>query len=315
MMQLATTTMLRDANIDIVRSFVSYHRAIGFDHMFLIFDVADDPAFAEANTLPGVTCLEPGPALLAEQRANREYARHEPWLDRVYARQCLNTAVAIGRARAMGITWLMHIDVDELVHVPGHDARVVFAAIPETSQLAIALNDEAIPEAEHVENYFREVTLFKRNPRRFTAAADWRDSFWSRRGWFFNGYTNGKSAVRVAVDPTTDGAHRFLSSERNGLRTTILADATLLHYQNCSLDRYLQKYRTRGHFAQTYFDGSSMRDRFPFHFNSRDLIVDDKVAEAAAYYRANVMMREVELEGEIERGHLFRVSIPPALFG
>jgi hypothetical protein len=253
--RIATITTLRDAG-EVVQSFVRYQRAVGFDHTFLCFDDPADPAYDMLAGQPHLTLIRNGPELHEEQRATPVYDKFAPhFTTEVMARQNVNTAVVIARARAMGFEWLLHIDIDELLFVPGLDVRPLFEELDASRfDHAVFLNHEAVPEAEDIRDYFREVSLFKVNPDQFTVGAwEWGRSFWGRRGWYFNGYSHGKAAVRLAADPIPNCPHRFAARPPDrSLRTVVRLDAAVLHYQTCGLKHFVQKYRTLGRFGDKW---------------------------------------------------------------
>ena len=124
------------------------------------------------------------------------------------ARQMLNADHAIDLALEQGADWLLHLDIDELFccaeSVASH-----FSGISQDVAQVSYLNHEAAPEGADMEDYFREVTLFKVNPALCPqeSLAQWRQS--SGRRWFFLGYDNGKAAVRLRPGVTTKGVHLF----------------------------------------------------------------------------------------------------------
>ena len=78
-------------------------------------------------------------------------------------------------------------------------AEQFFAGLPPALDQVTFMNHEAAPESAVIADWFKEVTLFKRNP---SAGGDKRH---------FVAYTNGKSAVRLAEGVIPAGPHRFAS--------------------------------------------------------------------------------------------------------
>ena len=95
----------------------------------------------------------------------------------IMARQCLNAEIAAIRAaelRPEPCQWLLHIDIDELFILPGEGTGAPttvadhFAAVPASENYVAYVNHEAVPEhSGPIDNYFTEVSLFKRNPNVF----------------------------------------------------------------------------------------------------------------------------------------------------
>lgn len=80
----------------------------------------------------------------------------------VQARQCLAMERAAREASADGFDWLLHVDADEALLLPRQrDARGFFAAVPEDFEQVVFNNLEAVPESLEVQDWFRDVSLFK----------------------------------------------------------------------------------------------------------------------------------------------------------
>src|SRR5262249_35021006 len=145
----------------------------------------------------------------------------EEWIarcvdDEVMARQMLNAQVALEMCLQLGLDWLLHIDADELFHsftgpAPQHFRELARRGV----SCATFFNHEAVPERAEVDDFFREVTLFKRNRNTLQEPA-----FTSRQSRFlqtvpqlprkfFLFYGNGKSAARVGGDVRVTSVHDF----------------------------------------------------------------------------------------------------------
>ncbi len=162
----AIVTTLRNAD-EFLDDFVAHHLAAGFEHMFLFFDDPADPGLERARRWDRVSAVAHDDALAARWRAGRlhgvlgDQISHE-----VMARQILNCDLAISDAAKLGIGWLLHIDADELFHAPERSAPEHFAEMAARGiDNVVYFNFESLPEAETIGNFFREVTLFKKNPR------------------------------------------------------------------------------------------------------------------------------------------------------
>jgi len=83
-------------------------------------------------------------------------------------RQTLNVEIAIEFARRENIDWLLHIDCDELFYPSKGDAPAHFAAMSKRKlNNLIYPNYEGLPEAVEIDDYFKKVTLFKKNVHLF----------------------------------------------------------------------------------------------------------------------------------------------------
>ncbi|HKE16497.1 MAG TPA: glycosyltransferase family 2 protein [Kofleriaceae bacterium] len=292
-------------------SFLRYHLAIGFAEIYVFFDDPDDPAADGASALPGVTAVRCDDAVRAWQRASAPaFARMEAFLTReVMARQVLNAELALHLAARRGMDWLLHIDIDELFHSQEPVAHH-FASIPETVGQVVYLNCEAFPEAADMDDYFRDVTLFKKNPVtcRRGAIAAWLEG--AGRPWYFLAYDNGKAAVRVAPGVTAHSVHVFDLTATGG-QTITTVEPAILHYVNCGIEYYVRKYEQRGAFSDRYFESAP---RLPFHLRSRDVVrTGDRRAIREFYARHVVCGGPVEADAMIAAGVGLRVTAPRVL--
>ena len=173
--RLATATLLRGAPPRTVANFALYYRAIGFDSVYLFFDAPheDGAAMAAVRGMEGVIVIECTDAYWKEQRKTNSFFKRSSSNDSkhsesytcsvehfdkgdVQARQCAAIQDGIERARADGIDWLLHVDIDELWYSPLESvqrdgAAAFFAAVhPSVSQLCF-LNHEAVPPQPHTD--------------------------------------------------------------------------------------------------------------------------------------------------------------------
>jgi hypothetical protein len=319
----AIVATVRDA-ADVLESFIAYHLAIGFAHIFLFFD---DPADPFAGTLagrPAVTAVRCDAALRARWANLRGYAQNREHIaTEVMARQLLNCELAIGMAAAAGLDWILHIDSDELFFCKGGGAPEHFAALDfRGTRTAVYMNYEALPEREEIGDYFREVSLFKVNFNklggvRFTPAqmALFRQAHFPDPNFNFHLYGNGKAAARVDGQLVPVTVHEFARVLPDGSldRThEICGDSQLiLHYPNCGLSRFLTKYRTLGNFADKWF---GVGEVFAFHREARDVVALGDPEKARRFYLERVMRHPAEdVDGLIHHGLLERITGPSEL--
>lgn len=214
----AIVTTLRAAGA-LLDDFVDYHLAVGFGRIYLIFD---DPADPDRDRLKGRPAVE---AITADHAWRTRWCQSPLFGElgasvdqEVMARQILNASVVSDLAREAGHDWLLQIDIDELFLPAAGDARALFHALRDQPVDVVSFaNMEAVPEHEVVDRPFAEVSLFKvpvEEMRRRVApdaalAETLRRS--SRFGsGFFNLYSNGKSAVRLAAPGLQPfGVHDF----------------------------------------------------------------------------------------------------------
>lgn len=319
----AIVATVRDA-ADVLDSFVRWHQAVGFARIYLFFDDPADPAAAAFGTRPGVTAVRCDAGLRDRWTGLSGYARWGDHIDaEVMARQLLNCELAAGMAAADGCDWLLHIDSDELFYCEGGSAPDHFAALDfRQVRHAVYMNFEALPEAEDIGDYFREVTLFKVNFHRLGGIRfDARQVALLKAARFpdphfnFHLYGNGKAAARVGPGLQPETVHAFAFRRPDGSldhRHEICGDSQLiLHYPNCGLRRFVTKYRTLGPFADRWFGTSEV---FPFHRQARDVVAAGDPAAARRFYRERVMRHpDEDVELLLANGLLARIEAPARL--
>lgn len=316
--QAAIVTTLRNAGASL-ESFIAYHLAIGFAHIFLFFDDADDPDRTRAAGHPQVTAIAHDAALRAAWQALPQYEAQAPFLDReVMARQVLNVAYAMELARARGFDWLLNIDADELFHTPGGRADAHFASLSEEPVDTVNYpNYEALPESDTVRDCFREVTLFKVPPELNRVALTPQGLALLKmvpqlNPDFFHYYSAGKSAVRLAapgMEP--NGVHAFTRSGGN-FRAARNMQHAILHYAVCGFDALWSKYATLGKFPDAWWDRYDIEAAIGrFHLDARDVVAAGNRDAALAFYRQRVALEDPALVDALMRhGFLARFSGP-----
>jgi hypothetical protein len=127
----------------------------------------------------------------------------------VMARQILNVETAIQLALDQGMDWILHIDGDELFYPGQMMALDWFDQVSDDIFQVTFLNHEAAPEAFEIEDYFREVTLFKRNPAILDPGFYTQFQKISSKSQYFLAYQNGKSAARIHPTLLPNSVHSF----------------------------------------------------------------------------------------------------------
>ena len=186
----------------VIDSFIIYHRAVGFDHLFLFFDDPADPALDRARRHDAVTIIPTDDRLRQRWQASTLFAAR--FTDEIMGRQTLNLEIAIDMAAEQGLDWLLHIDQDELFFSARQSVQDHFADLTVRNiDCAMYPNHEAVPERIDVVDFFKEVTLFKKGARAQDGAM-----FTDRQqallaaipqlgAGFFHFYAGVKSAARV----------------------------------------------------------------------------------------------------------------------
>jgi len=187
--RLCVGTMLRGAPPECVRSWILYHFKVGFERLYLFFDDPADPAIEVADlfTRPdddsgrGVQSVELHRMTAGwwrwAQDKSRFYDNRFDWgrsvveqheqIHDVTARQQLCIDLAAQDATERGLNWILHVDIDELLYFPqaAHrtDAPAWFSGLPLHVEMVRFHNHECAPESLEVEDWFRDVTIFKVN--------------------------------------------------------------------------------------------------------------------------------------------------------
>jgi len=250
----AIVTTWKGVSREWATSWIEYHAALGFTRLFIFWDdpafdrdtidyLANDPvyswvvdsyepdyAYKEQYWMPNTTSSD------FEQRVLPAYGVHAD--TEITARQSLYAVRAAQIGSEDGsVTWLLHIDADELFYVDKDDydggAAKVFENLS-TRQFTHAafFNDEIMPESarfvdkEQPQTPFHQRTLFKRN----TAVTfdqtqrSHQDEWKGQKGVnFFMGYLCGKGAINLpeyrkrnpGAAVVAQHVVRFAADERN----------------------------------------------------------------------------------------------------
>lgn|GEM_PF-2454814 len=310
-------------------SFIRYHLAIGFAHLYLFFDRPGDPGLRAARTYPGVTAIGRDDTLAERWRCCRLYPQLAGQLQRPQARQLLNVEIAAGLALDAGLHWLLQMDADELFYLPRGSVTGHFTALADRQVYGMTYpNYEAVSGQLEAGDYFREVTLFKRNPAHLATgqqrALAAHLSAGTNAGFLV--YANGKSAARLDGALLPWGNHRFqwrrgaTYYQKPGVSLAgAAADPSgplVLHYAECGFSHFLRKYRTWGDFPDTFLGGQPIIDRVPFRIRARDVVKMGDVQRAEAFYRREAMIGDPStLARLLDEGLLCRITGPAEVLG
>ena len=291
--QVCIAMLIRDPPIQSLHVFLKYHFSIGIKHIYLYFDDitnenVDVEAMNVANSYSNVTtvlCNEHWYRNLIHSSSSKCWSTYGEYLETdLIARQVLAVEQAILQSHKDEMDWLLHIDIDELLHFPHNIQTKVdqyFSNIPKHIDCIRFLNLEAAPETMELKqiesnDYFQELTLFKKNPSVAMNNATYR-KHWPKNKNIFNAYQNGKTAVRIHLDVLPLGSHKFQCN--NDDRTLLSVDATgaeVLHYPNASFTLWYRKYKLLGHFPNEWCGTTTkISGTIPkgcFHLESRGVV-------------------------------------------
>jgi len=223
---------------------VLYHRFLGVDSIYIYDDGSTDGGVESISDLPYVkTRSSVGPdeapdwPPLAQARGS-----HKTFF---VARQMLNVAHAMERARSDGIDWLLMIDADELAAVDRKVARQGSLG-PALNRLASSINEaifrplEAVQRRGSNDDVMSNETKFKRvsGTTRKTL-----DPFTKETHPIavVYGHKAGKAAVRLTASAYPKNPHRFM--DLNGRRLSENTVGDVLHYYAPSFEEFVHKYR------------------------------------------------------------------------
>ncbi|MFT0798623.1 glycosyltransferase family 2 protein [Synechococcus sp. R5-12] len=229
----------------------------------------------------------------------------------VMARQILNVETAIQLALDQGMDWILHIDGDELFYPGQMMALDWFDQVSDDIFQVTFLNHEAAPEVFEVEDYFRDVTLFKKNPAALEPGLCTEFQRVSGKSQYFLAYQNGKSAARIYPSLLPNSVHSF---DIPGDHTLVTSSPSILHYLNCGFQNYYKKYAQLGNFPDYWWRSKSNPIRVPFHLASRDAYCSGDRTRMAALYQEFILYNNSETnQNLIEKGILTRISYPSQL--
>lgn len=320
------TTLVNSEKV--IESFVNYHIQIGFKRIFLFFDDPLDTSIDKVKYLGAVTVIRNDDTLKARWLKTSQFLLFESKMElidgEVMARQMLNMEVGCQMAREEGINWILHIDVDELFYSPHQSVSEHFADLTKRDiAYCQYMNYEGIPEKVLMEDFFKEVTLFRKNMSDFSLLQHIRyRARW--QGRFFHYYQNGKMAAKICkiVGP---GIHSFAldRSVKMNLWTTIqmtshkfgswlgiggpLKKPVILHYPVCGFEHFWNKYITLGDFDGKWF---GRYDVLPFHKAASCAVAQMDVEQARDFYEKKVMMDEESIASLLKGGLLIRLPAP-----
>lgn len=288
-------------------SFVCFHLAAGFHRLYLFFEEGEqDPDLValrrdmSAVLDDGRVVIIPYGAQLDQERRNVcEYwwSRHAPHQkSEIQARQVLNTLVALRRAHADNLHWLLHIDSDEafVCDRPVGEHFGMLSSSGTVDQVHY-LSREAFLEKASVEDPFREVTLFKKNPL--------------EGGPPFYAHKEGKSAVCVATTlgqgARPAGSLSFAGFAPGRSRTFDPDFVHVLHYPYSNCAQFAQKYAWRR---------EEQWNNHAFHLRCLEAARADATAPRRAELATDQLFREVlgtetEREDLVKRGLCIRDAI------
>jgi hypothetical protein len=185
-------------------------------------------------------------------------------------RQAAHIAAVLPRARADGLTHLLHIDDDELLFCPAGIGVLLgeLAVAPPSRPDCHLCNIEALMPHDSCSSPFSEATVFRHFPTRYVS------------------YTNGKSIGRLD-EPTlrSHGPHHFRNELAAGGNTSPITypigpeTACVLHYESATYAKWHHKFLE---LASRHGDDPEVYARVPFAFYRKSMVAASAILAARA---------------------------------
>lgn len=225
-------------------AWLDHHLSLVQHVVIYMDDPGERPAFESLRGDRSVTLLE---GSQVEPQMSLE--------SRIIKRQVANLKHSVDYLMERGYTWLIHIDVDELLYGPLVESRA-WAEDPEVG-LVTFVNHEALPVDFETSDPFRDCEYFWVN------GVDGNANFMA--------YGNGKSAVRLGASVQPRGCHWF---EGHGGRESRPSgeEAMVLHYPSPTYESWLRKFNHYGRFPDNWFGDRRAPKIIKFMLQSRDVI-------------------------------------------
>lgn len=239
-------------------SWICYHLSIGFDKIYIFFDDPNDHYINMVKRYSNysVQVIPRSDRLLNRWKKTKVWENFRWWIDvEVMARQCLNAEIGLELALKDGISWLLHIDADELFYAPDYNnIHEHFEQLHRQNfDQAVYLNYEGVPEQLESENFFKTITLFKQNTITIVSQTsyDKYNEWWDHKATYFTGYWTGKAAIRVSKDVYPLEVTRFYKKDE---KRANFDGPIILHYINPTYSHTKKKYQTLGKFEDMAFN-------------------------------------------------------------
>jgi hypothetical protein len=227
-----------------LNDWIKYHLKIGFNKLYIVFDDENETFIYN----------DPRVKIFKNNAQWKFEISNLPNMDQfindtkeVMSRQITNFTNVRNYAKEDDVSWLLHIDGDELFYPNDKSLNNIFN-LNNIDSITFQ-NYEMIPKRDNYENCFISGIDFKINPV------------------IFNAYSNGKSAVRVNSTAIIAGVHGFY-----GGNNYASPHGKILHYPSCNFDEYISKYKILGKFEDKWWN--SVKIPFKFHTESRDIITE-----------------------------------------
>ncbi len=311
MLKLGIITTIADAQ-DSIDAFIRYHQAIGFKYFYIFVDDNSLETFNRIKKHPEVNVF------LKDENLRKLWDKYffelgsekQKLLDReVMVRQELNFYVGFYLAKAQGVDWVLHIDLDELFYPNGHDVFTYFADLQINCIRSVTyLNYESISTNIESINIYASSSYFKINhfKNRYWFYTDDQKEFFMKNKWmkekYFLYYQNGKSCVSTYsnkiefydVHSIIGDGHRRMGRH---------SDPIILHFPCARLSDFVKKYQRLGNFSDDWL-GHPRAGEFidPLHLEARDFFLAQHGSDLKSFYLANFILKQSDIDSLCQIG-------------
>ncbi|EHK8998534.1 glycosyltransferase family 2 protein [Vibrio vulnificus] len=275
---LAIVSTMAD-NPERVDYFIRYHLSKGFGRIYIFFDRHTDPAIDCAARYPQVkvtVCDETWKSQCKKYLESKGGRDTNFFEKEVMIRQEINAAIAIDYARHEKVSWLLHIDSDELFYSKSGSAKKHFEELDKLGIDNVQYkNHEALIHGLDGKGPFKNTVYFKNN---FFQNNVWNYSasqrallrkFSFKPEYYFHYYQNGKSAVRLEKVLDVDGVH-FFRTEKDAILWD-QKDTRILHFPCETYTDFESKYKILGSFSDDWLGEPRAGDYISLiHLKARD---------------------------------------------
>ena len=222
-----------------LRMFAHYYLNTGVDRMFLFFDDPRDEALADVQGDSRITAIRCDDAHWAAANLSSRAP--------IEVRQCHNANIALQLAKAEGITWLIHVDSDELIVMPQSHIGSYLKEKADYDAVRFAAL-EAVPKARYVWHPFQEIHWFKSEKPYFRGAGTIAQALGCRKLFelgYIKGHSFGKMAARLSSSIVEMNTHGPIRRKGSPFHVAEAADAFTLHFDCCTFEEWKVKWGRR----------------------------------------------------------------------
>ncbi len=220
-----------------ILDFVAHHLELGADHIWIYLDAPNPEAKAALKAHPNVTPVSTGDGYWEKARGQRPNMHQN--------RQSYNARHAYGRAQ--GVTWLLHIDVDEFLW-PEQPVATQLAAVPADCLVARvrpaeAMSSDGVTDAQSGMYWFKK---FMADKGQRTGLVD---EIYPNFGPYVKGgflsHVAGKIFIRTGQRDMRIKIHNVLQNGVQNPGQVELSGMQLLHLHSTSWDHWMSSFTYR----------------------------------------------------------------------